>query len=364
MIGSGLVSATCPPSPSASVTCSVKRRPVLHDVGDAGGEDTAFAGELLVDLVGDAVRRQAQVGARARPCSGPAVARCAPRPTACSARRSGRRPGASPSRPPAASAPRPRHSARLTLLLSSSGCRPARRGTGRCAPGRRARWRPAARRLCPRRGSRPPPPAPAWRRRRRSRRGTAPRPAQRCGAAQRSEEAAPRPAAAGSRAVSAAERHRVTQGRSARHCRQRVRPGRRAAIIRACRGCTAPGQTPSPMPTLLQRFARLLPYVRNSRAGLLGAVAGLAGHRRHRADDPGADEPAARPGLRGRRAGRCGWCRWPSSACSRCAARPASWPSTAWPGRPRAPWCGCAWRCSSACWWPSPPPTRATTPAG
>ena len=28
------------------------------------------------------------------------------------------------------------------------------------------------------------------------------------------------------------------------------------------------------MPTLLQRFARLLPYVRNSRAGLLGAVLG------------------------------------------------------------------------------------------
>src|SRR5947199_2146378 len=34
----------------------------LGDVGNAGGEDAALSGELLVDLVGHVVGRQAQVG--------------------------------------------------------------------------------------------------------------------------------------------------------------------------------------------------------------------------------------------------------------------------------------------------------------
>ena len=66
MIGSGLASAICPPSPSASVTCSVIAAAGLGDVGDARGEHAALAGEVLVDRVGDAVRRQAHVGRQRR----------------------------------------------------------------------------------------------------------------------------------------------------------------------------------------------------------------------------------------------------------------------------------------------------------
>jgi hypothetical protein len=62
MIGSALFSATCPPSPSASATRSVKRPAAARDVGDAGREHALLAGQLLVDRVGDAVRGEAQVG--------------------------------------------------------------------------------------------------------------------------------------------------------------------------------------------------------------------------------------------------------------------------------------------------------------
>ena len=61
MIGWPLLSATCPFSPSASATRSVWREPRAGDVGDAGREHALLAGQLLVDEVGDAVRRQAQV---------------------------------------------------------------------------------------------------------------------------------------------------------------------------------------------------------------------------------------------------------------------------------------------------------------
>jgi hypothetical protein len=61
MIGWPLLSATWPFSPSASATRSVWREPGARDVGDAGREHALLAGQLLVDEVGDAVRRQAQV---------------------------------------------------------------------------------------------------------------------------------------------------------------------------------------------------------------------------------------------------------------------------------------------------------------
>ena len=62
MIGSALASADCAFSPSAVGHPQVVAVAGLGHVGDAGGENALLAGELLVDEVGDAVRRQAQVG--------------------------------------------------------------------------------------------------------------------------------------------------------------------------------------------------------------------------------------------------------------------------------------------------------------
>ena len=58
----------------------------------------------------------------------------------------------------------------------------------------------------------------------------------------------------------------------------------------------------SPMPTLLQRLARLAPYFRSGRLGLAVAFAGSLVMAADRAADPGADEAAARQRLRHRQA--------------------------------------------------------------
>jgi subfamily B ATP-binding cassette protein MsbA len=104
------------------------------------------------------------------------------------------------------------------------------------------------------------------------------------------------------------------------------------------------------MPSLSQRLARLRPYLRPGRRGLIGAGLGALVGAATEPMIPALLKPLLDQGFTPGPRLPLWWVPAVMIGLFACAGWPASWRSTAWPGRRSAPCCSCARRCSRACW--------------